>query len=242
MSAPRVFITDACQPGEIVELDPGDARHCGRVLRMKSGDEIVVVSNGVAWRGALTDVRGDRARARIIAPDERTATELPVAVIVLQAVPKGTKMDEVIEKIVELGAARLVPVRGERCYGGDSPAKLERWRRIARAAASQSQRLFIPEVEEPISLSRAFQDWPKKANVIVADENSEQGSLARALSTTDNRPIAIAIGPEGSFSSGELRQAREAGCACASLGPTVLRTETAAAAMLAAIAALRGWW
>ena len=241
MSAPRLFVDVKCEPGSQVDLERGDARHLATVLRMKPGDEVTVVAERAVWKAVLADVRGDRAIATILALDVHPSPELPVAVAVLQAIPKGTKMDDVVEKVVELGAAAVVPVRCARSYGGDSPSKVERWRRIARAAAQQSQRLFVPAVEEPVAFGHALARYAPTMQLIVAHERAQRGSLAAALQQRE-QPLAIVIGPEGSFTDEELREARDAGSSLASIGPAVLRTETAAAAMLAAIAALRGWW
>jgi 16S rRNA (uracil1498-N3)-methyltransferase len=242
MSEPRVFVSHSCAPGALVELDPGDGRHLASVLRMKTGDTIAVVSAGVAWRAELLELTRRRAQAMIVGRLDERSAELPVGIAVLQATPKGTKMDDVVEKVVELGALRIVPVRCERSYGGDSGHKLERWRRIALAAAQQSRRLVVPAVDAPASFPEAIARFRTTSRVIVAHEGAPQGSLARALERVSQKPIAIAIGPEGSFTPGELEIAASAGCDIVSLGPTILRTETAAAAMIAAIAALRGWW
>jgi 16S rRNA (uracil1498-N3)-methyltransferase len=242
MSLPRVFVRQTCSPGASVDLDPGDTHHLASVLRLQPGAAIAVVSEGVAWRADLVELTRDRARALIVERSQERSQELPVTITVLQAIPKGTKMDDVVEKVIELGAARIVPVRCERSYGGDSENKIERWRRVAAAAARQSRRLVVPEVDASTSFHEAIARFCSTAQVIVAHEAAPPGSLARALERTVRDQLAIAIGPEGSFSDDELQIARTAGCAIASLGPTILRTETAAAAMIAAVAALRGWW
>lgn len=242
MSAPRVFVNQPCAPGADVELDRSDARHLALVLRMKNGESITVVSDGVAWQAQLATVTGDRAAATIVERSTQSSSELPLALTVLQAIPKGMKMDDVVEKVVELGATRIVPIRCERSYGGDSEHKVERWRRIARAAARQSRRLIVPTVEQPAAFVAVVQRFAKSAQVIVTHEGAPKGSLAAALRRDATQALAIAIGPEGSFTEEELKVARDAGAAVVSLGPTILRTETAAAATIAAVAALRGWW
>ncbi len=242
MSLPRVFVRQTCAPGAPVDLDPSDSHHLASVLRMQLGDAIAVVSEGIVWRADLIELTRDRARALIVERSQERSQELPVAITVLQAIPKGAKMDDVVEKVVELGATRIVPVRCERSYGGDSDNKIERWRRVAAAAARQSRRLVVPQVDASASFQEAIERFSTAADVIVAHEEAPRGSLAQALERTERDQLAIAIGPEGSFSGDELHIARNAGCATASLGPTILRTETAAAAMIAAIAALRGWW
>jgi 16S rRNA (uracil1498-N3)-methyltransferase len=242
MSTARFFVDQVCEPDARIDLASNDARHVALVLRMKTGDPITIVSGGIAWHARLDAVKSDSVIATILEKSREAGSELPVEVTVLQAVPKGTKMDDVVEKVVELGAARIVPTRCARSYGGDSTSKIERWKRIARAAAQQSQRLVVPSIEQPLSFHEAIDRFKATSHVIVAHERAEKGSLAAALRHDAKANITIAVGPEGSFTEDELQLATDAGCDVASLGPTILRTETAAAAMLAAIAALRGWW
>lgn len=240
--SPRVFTDVPCAPGTRVTLDPADARHLALVLRMRPGDSITLASNRVAWQATLQEVKRGRVIAEILTPLE-PAGELPVAITILQAIPKGTKMDEVVEKVTELGAARIVPIRCERSYGGDAATKVERWRRIAHAAAAQSQRLVVPAIEAPADLVPAIERVGAEAQVLVAWEQAARSSLESSLARVDpDAPIAIAIGPEGSFSDTEVEAARRLHCDLVSLGPTTLRTETAAPAAIAAIAALRKWW
>lgn len=239
----RVFAGVPCAPELEVPLDAQDSRHLRRVLRLRPGDEVVVIADKTAWRAKLTSFDGDQARARIVAPYESERKgELPVAVTLLQAVPKGAKMDDVIEKVVELGVSSIQPIRCARSYGGDSPSKLDRWQRIARSAAQQSQRLMVPSVCEPVSIGDAIAYARATTKVLVAYERATSHSLATALRSCGDQSLSIVVGPEGSFTEDELQLARDADAAFVLLGPTVLRTETAAAAMLSAIAALQGWW
>ena len=242
MSAPRVFASSPCDVGAQIELERDDARHLALVLRMKLGQAITIVAGGKPWSARLSEVSHDRVVATVVEREVDGASEPPMEIAVLQAVPKGTKMDDIVEKAVELGASRIVPVRCARSYGGDSANKLERWRRIARSAAQQSRRLVVPDVEQPVRFSDAITRFTVTSQVLVAHERAPHGSLAAALRTNASRPIALAVGPEGSFTDDELRLAHDARCDIVSLGTTILRTETAAAAMLAAVAALLGWW
>jgi len=241
-SQPRFFVDAPCTPGAQVTLRSDDVRHARLVLRMRAGDPVVVVCDGSAWDARLSQVSAGRTTARIDALRSEQGGELPAFVTVLQAVPKGAKFDDVVEKTVELGARRIVPVRCERGYADAGDRKLERWRRIARAAAMQSRRRFVPEVESPIAWAQGVR-LARSQPVLVAYERAPSGSLAAALAkSSDGKPFAIAIGPEGGLAPAEVDAARAAGCDFVSLGPTTLRTETAAAALLAACAACRGWW
>ncbi|MBV8172847.1 MAG: 16S rRNA (uracil(1498)-N(3))-methyltransferase [Candidatus Eremiobacteraeota bacterium] len=241
MSAPRFFVVERCAAGARIALSAGDAHHAFSVLRLRDGDEIVIVSAGTAWNATIAKDGKGRAHAIVAGARDERGGELPVEVTVLQALVKGTKFDDVVEKVVELGARRIVPVRCERSYAQAGEAKLARWRRIARAAAAQSRRRFLPTVDQPTSWSDAAQ--AAGGSLLVAYENAEAGTFDQAVERARQSPsIAIAIGPEGGFSSAEIDAARAAGAAFVSLGPSILRTETAAAAMLAALAATAGWW
>ena len=239
---PRFFVDGKCEPGAVVALEPSDGRHARLVLRLRVGDPIVVACDGSAWDALITEASSDQTQARIESARAERSGELLVFVTVLQALTKGAKFDEIVEKTVELGARRIVPVRCERSYAEGGTHRLERWRRIARAAAMQSRRRFLPTVEAPRDWGDAIQ-LGREQPVLVAYEGAHAGSLAAALAKAKNaEPFAIAVGPEGGLAPAEVDAARAAGCTLVSLGPTILRTETAAAALLAACAACRGWW
>jgi 16S rRNA (uracil1498-N3)-methyltransferase len=241
MSRPRFFVSEPCAVGSEIRLDPQDARHAKTVLRMQTGDAVTLVRDGVAWEAALTQVasNGVCATCTGIARDERG--ELPLDVTLLQAVAKGAKLDFVVEKAVELGVRRIVAVACERSESVAGAHKLQRWRRIARAAAEQSRRLMIPAVDSSGDWETAVQPIKNTARFIVAHESAPSGSLASAIGDVrKGDAIAIAVGPEGSFTERELAIAKAAGAAFVSLGPTIVRTETAGLALLAAIAS-RFW-
>lgn len=243
MSAPRFFVSEPCAVGIEIALDDGDAHHAANVLELKRGEKVVVLDAVGAWHAEVVAVSKGSVRVRIVGAADESTGELPVAVTVLQALVKGSKFDEVVEKTVELGVRRIVPVRCERSYAEAGSAKIERWRRIARAAAQQSRSRILPIVEDPINWAVAAEKSAASMATIVAWEGAPHGSLAQAIqSMKDAKAIAIAVGPEGSFTEVELAVAQSAGCLLVSLGPTILRTETAAAAMLAAIASGCDWW
>ena len=240
---PRFFVDEVCETGRDVSLDRDDAGHAHRVLRMRPGDSVVIVRDGAAWDAEFIQVGASSARAAIRAARHETGGELPMAVTVMQALAKGSKFAFVVEKVVELGAQRIIPVRFERSYADASDLKLERWRRIAKSAAAQARRRHLPVVDEPVGWAQALADWGSGPAPIVAYEGAPARTLEAALKDTcDAAALAIAIGPEGGLTDAEVETARSRGCALVSLGPTILRTETAALAMLAAVAAHCGWW
>lgn len=241
MSAPQFFVSSPCDVATEVPLDREDVHHAVAVLRLRAGDEIDVVARRRRWHGAVVDAAKGAVVVRIRAAATESDSETPVDLRLLQALPKGDKMDFVVEKAVELGVHTIVPVTTARSYGDVSTHKLTRWRKIARAAAMQSKRLLIPEITPAATWSEAIAAGKNGHTLLLADETAPAGSLQQALAGADDG-LAIAIGPEGSFTPEEFAHARSAGARSVSLGPRILRTETAALAMLAAIAALKRWW
>jgi len=239
MSAPRFFVDGQVTAGATVSLRSDDAHHASHVLRMRADAPIVVVAVGVAWDAVIA--AADCKTAHIMRPSPESGGDIGIDVTVLQALIKGAKFDDVVEKCVELGARRIIPVRCERSESDASMHKVDRWRRIARSAAQQSRRNILPVVDDPRTFADAL-PAVKSATLLVASERATKGSLAEALrANAGSSAYAIAIGPEGSFTDAELAAAGEAGAAFVSLGPAILRTETAAAALLAAIASVRVW-
>jgi 16S rRNA (uracil1498-N3)-methyltransferase len=239
--APRFFVAIDCAEGVEFDLSRDDAHHVTNVLRMQPGERLVAIDANGPWDTDVTVMSKGRVRVRPVGRSTEVGGELPVEIDVLQAVTRGAKFDEVVEKCVELGAVRIVPIACERSYAEATPTRVDRWRRIARSAAQQSRRRIVPFVADPLSWEEAV----RKTSIplIVGWEGAERGTLAAALKGIDtSSPVAIAIGPEGSFTDEELELARTAHAELVSLGPMILRTQTAAAALISAMAALRGWW
>lgn len=236
--APRFFVDGPVTTGATVALGSDDAHHASHVLRLRADAPIVVVAGGIAWDAVMA--ASDCKTAHILRPSPDTGGDIGIDVTVLQALTKGAKFDDVVEKCVELGANRIVPVRCERSESDASAHKVERWRRIARSAAQQSRRNIVPAVDDVRSFAAALST--ARAPILVASERAPRGSLADALRAHAESTVwTIAVGPEGSFTDAELTAAENAGASFVSLGPAILRTETAAAALLAAIASARVW-
>ena len=237
--------------GDIVAFAPDDARKLSTVLRKRSGDRVQVVDSGGVAFGATIDVgardnrdaRAVQVRATLDERLDRADAETTLRVTVAQAVPKGQKMDLVVEKATELGAHAIVPVRSARVIGHDtSPAKVERWRRIAKSAAQQSGRLRVPDVADVHDWDALLATFAQYDRVFVPWELAEPAPLRDVfeLALADARSVLVVIGPEGGFSSDEVDRARAAGASAISLGRRILRTETAALVVLAALLYARG--
>ena len=249
------FFCDRAQirDGEVL-ITGEDVRHIKNVLRMRPGEEILV-SCGDDWEYTcgITSLSDSEVRAAVT-DAQRPGRELPSRITLFQCLPKGDKMETVIQKAVELGAARVVPVVSKRCVvkldKKKAEARVVRWNAIAESAAKQAKRMVIPEVHEILPFSEALQYARNSApeGEILPDrsENQEPALLlpyenASGMDGTrkvlsrilPGQPVSIMIGPEGGFEETEVRQAEQAGFTPITLGKRILRTETAGMAALA---------
>jgi 16S rRNA (uracil1498-N3)-methyltransferase len=198
-----------------VRLPEGEARHVLKVLRGRDGDPLEVV-----------DADGRLFVAELGAGDEARVLEVlegyeEVGLSLYQAVPKGGRMDLVVEKATEVGATRIVPLLTERGLVRPGDAKVGRWRRVAEAAARQSLRMVVPEVAQPVSFSEAVREAGGEG--VLLHNELDLAPLEALVSA----PASLFVGPEGGWSEEELQAAEEAGLALAQLGPYRLRSETA---------------
>jgi 16S rRNA (uracil1498-N3)-methyltransferase len=242
MPARRFFVPGAHQLGALIALDGSDAHKIANVLRLRTGDAIEIVDSA----GALFDAElagGDgRVQATLVRRhDPQPANELRVDVA--QAIPKGAKMDYVIEKATELGAGAILPFTSERSVAKANGAlKAQRWQRLAEMAARQCGRRDVPRVDEVRSFEETIAAFGSYDVALVAWELAPRVPLRDRLEQTLSgaRTAIVAIGPEGGFSHGEAESARAGGAELIWLGPRILRTETAALALLAVIEAYAG--
>jgi 16S rRNA (uracil1498-N3)-methyltransferase len=220
--------------GERVRLGTGDAHKVTHVLRKHAGDRIVVIdSAGSVFDAVVEDEGSVRLNARIARP-----TEPAVEVTLAQAIPKGQKMDYVVEKTTELGVARIVPVRSRRVVGATTGAgKVERWRRIAKSAAEQCGRSRIPAIDDGITWEALVATFPAYDAVLFPWEGVEPIPLRERLPAllSEATRVLVIIGPEGGFASDEASIAIDAGAAPIALGPRIFRTETAGIVVLSVV-------
>jgi 16S rRNA (uracil1498-N3)-methyltransferase len=242
MPARRFFVEGAHDSGAVVTIDGGDAHKIARVLRLHDGDGIEVIDSAGRAYDATIELASGRVRATL--GDVRagaTRGDGP-AIDVAQALPKGQKMDFVVEKATELGAAAILPFACERAIAtGPGAEKHERWGRLAKTAAAQCGRRDVPEIHAAIGFDALLARFAQYDRVLFPWELAPQvplmEGLAEALEGASH--VLIVIGPEGGFTHAEAEAARERGARYLWLGTRILRTETAAMALLAVIDALR---
>jgi 16S rRNA (uracil1498-N3)-methyltransferase len=241
MPARRFFVQNAHEAGEVVAIYGSDAHKITKVLRLRDGDVIEVVdSRGVVFSASL-ETKDGTLQARLSAPNEMPAAS--VAIDVAQGIPKGQKMDFVVEKLSELGVRALIPLESERTIVQDvGSAKLERWQRLARSAAQQSGRSAMLVIEDPTPLMRLYGRFESYDAVLFLWEVAEQRPLRELLPAIVGRAksLLVVVGPEGGFSHAEGEGARASGAHLLSLGHRILRTETAAMATVAILDYLVG--
>jgi len=232
----RVHVATGLESGGVVELPAETASHIARVLRGRVGDALTVFSgDGREFGAEIATVRGSRVTVSLGAP-RAVDRESPLAVTLVQCVPRGDRMDFVVQKATELGVARIVPVLSGRSVvrldARQGIAKLAHWRAVAISACEQCGRNRLPTIDEPRPLLEYLGGAAGGDDLrLVLEPDAERGVAAGG--TPRSAAIAIAIGPEGGFEPDELEAFRVAGFLRVQLGPRVLRTETAAIAALA---------
>ncbi|HSC71798.1 MAG TPA: 16S rRNA (uracil(1498)-N(3))-methyltransferase [Candidatus Methylomirabilis sp.] len=225
-----------------VEFVPGQARQMTQVLRLRPGDEVAIFDGtGREIVAALTTASPRRARARILREMPRTAPPV-LSVTLAQVMPRGGAMDLVVGKATELGVSRIVPLEAERSVRRGI-ARDPRWRRIVQEAAEQCGRTDLPELTPPLPLEAFLRGHPQGVPLVACDP--VEGSRPLVLVCQDLRNstrLTLLVGGEGGFSPSELERLRVHGARLASLGPRLLRAETAALAALTIVQAILGDW
>lgn len=235
---PRFFVTDTVD-GRVC-LQGQDALHLARSLRVKPGELITVCDSAGTDHICSVESISDSCVTAVVTQSRPSTAETPHPITLYVALAKGDKLESVIQKGVELGAAAFVPVLTARCISRPDAKslakKLERWNKIARAAAEQSGRGTIPVVEEAVDLKTAVERMAADALPILFYENATI-PLGQALQGISG-PVSLFTGPEGGFEPAEVEYAKGRGIHICSLGPRILRCETAPLAALAVVGAV----
>ncbi|MFD2333831.1 RsmE family RNA methyltransferase [Cohnella sp. GCM10020058] len=248
----RYFIDPGQIDGDAVVLLGEDARHLSAVMRAKTGEPFIACDgSGRECLAEIVNIEVGRVEGRVVRTGP-SDSEMAWRVTVAQSLPKGDKLETVIQKGTECGAAAFLPFVSKRTvvqYDARKEAKrLDRWRKIAKEAAEQAHRGIVPEVEEVASWKGLLAGFGRFDRVLLCyEEEGRRGAglkpeleaFARRLSeetASSSQPrLLVVVGPEGGFDEEEARQAEAAGAVCVGLGRRILRTETAALVALAAI-------
>ncbi len=237
----RFFVEEKDIKENQVTIKGDEARHIVQVLRLEERDKIkVFTGKGKEYLTEIIQASEKEVIGRIL-EESRLDTEPSIEITLLQGLPKSDKMDFIVQKVTELGVKRIIPVITQRTVvklnKEKARARRNRWQRIALEAAKQSGRAIIPAVREVISFIQALDNLNRESLNLIPWEEETSTSLKEALRPiTDHRsPITIFIGPEGGFTLEEVRAAKKKGAIPVSLGPRLLRTETAGLVTLAVI-------
>lgn len=235
----KLFVENA--GGELIYLNEEQSRHVARSLRMKKGDMITVCSGDGRDFGCMIEDENKNGVVLRVCYEQASAGEAGVRVTLFQAVPKGDKLDDVIQKCTELGVHKIVPVLTQRCVSRPNPEqaqkKLLRCNKIALEAAQQSGRGAVPAVEPMITLEEAARFSSAQVKLLFYEGG---GSPLPSLIEKGAKSVDIFIGPEGGFAPEEVELLTSAGARRATLGPRILRTQTAPVAALACVMLLTG--
>lgn len=226
-----------------------DAAHITRVLRMKLGDEILIFDgSGKEYTAELCEASDKCCRAKILSV-AKSVLEPKTRVTIYQSLPKSGKMEEIIQKSVELGAYSIVPVAADRCVtrldgGKRQSEKLKRWNKVAVSAAKQCGRGILPTVQPPMTFKAAVDKMKQNGLALMPYEvlgHNGVSNLKEILTdfkkenNSKDAEIGVIIGPEGGFSDSEAEYAKEIGIGFVGLGNRILRTETVSCAILGMI-------
>ena len=225
---PRFFCPCSLSIGSIIDL-PTETAHHIFVLRLQVGDQVELFNGeGGSFLAILTEVSKKQAQAEVKL-HQALETELPFGLSLAQALPEGSKMDWIIEKAVELGVSNIQPLAAQRCVvklnSERAEKKSQHWRSIIQAASEQCGRNRLAQLSELIDVQKWLTQQDMHKRILLSPRGSE--SLADWARHHPAQAITVMIGPEGGFSESEEKMAVEHGAICLSMGPRVLRTETA---------------
>ncbi len=227
----------------VAALPAEEAKHALKVLRLGPGDAICALDGaGGRWRGVIEAVNGGGVTVRLI--EALDSHESPLRLTVYQGVPKADKLDFIVQKLTELGAAALTPVRMERCVvkldAKDGEKRRERLMKIAREAAKQCGRGRCTRVDAPLDWRAALSAMARHELLLIPWEEADGRRMRDAFQAApDARDVGVVIGPEGGMTEAEVEAMRAAGGLAVTLGPRILRAETAA--VVSAALAMQLW-
>ncbi len=227
------FVNEGQKLNDKYVITGTDFNHIKNVLRMSVGDTFLVSDNGVSNLCEIEGFKNDSVIAKII-EENYNDTSLPISIYLFQGLPKGDKMELIIQKTVELGVASVIPVEMSRCVvkldDKKKKSKVSRWQSISESAAKQSKCNRIPEISDVLTYKQALEKAETLDLLLVPYEskNGMEDTKNALAEIKAGMSVGILIGPEGGFDEKEVEQAFENGGKVISLGKRILRTETAA--------------
>ncbi len=243
MATPRFYCSSPLAAHQTLELPPELAHHAIRVLRLKTGTAIVLFDGLGGQYPATLLIEGKKGLASV-GEHQSVEVELPGEITLIQGIPSGDKMDWIIEKAVELGAARIIPIAAQRSVLQLSGERLSKrqchWERIALSASEQCGRNRIMAVDPVLSLPQFFSQFDLAQQKTLFCHPEAQQNMTQALALNDKK-ISLLVGPEGGWSVEEQALVTRQGITPVKFGERVLRTETAGLALIAATSALLHW-
>lgn len=239
MRTPRLYCPELDKNTEVLVLSDAIHRHATQVLRLKQGATLRLFNGqGIEYLAVLEKVSKRQSTARLT-KKLKVAKESPVKTTLLQGLSRGQRMDYALQKAVELGVNHIIPVMSERCnisLSGDRAEKRRaHWQGVITSACEQSGRAFLPILSNVTQLEEAIEQCDVKCRLVL-DPLADSG----LTSHQKQNEVAVLIGPEGGLSEQEIEQAVDSGFQAITMGPRILRTETAAVAALAVVQTLWG--
>lgn len=235
----KFFVNDNQINNESIKIIGEDYNHIANVLRMKNGQKILVTnkSTNETFDCIIKDINSKEVICNIIDLNTKNV-EMNVNVDIFQGLPKADKMEFIIQKCVELGVHKIIPVNMKYCVAKikDEDKKNERWNKISEVASKQCKRNIIPKIDKSININELYSLIQNYDLAILAYENEDNITIKDILKEhKDIKSIAVIVGPEGGLSPEEVKGLIKAGAKVVSLGNRILRTETAPIAMLSMI-------
>ena len=235
----KFFFRPHEREGQYVKIGGSAAHHMLNVLRFRVGQDIVLCDGECTDYHARLDsiVANPATITFILLSSTPSKSETPMPLTLYQGIPKGDKMEWIIEKCIEAGVSKIIPVYTARTVvaSGSAAKKTERYTRIAESAAAQSMRGIVPIVTAPCGFADAIADCNEHDLLLVAYEKEKDRSIRTALEGLPPQPISLWVGPEGGFEEAEITALVEKKAQTVSLGPRILRAETAGLVALAQI-------
>lgn len=228
----RFFVEAENIVGQTITIDGEDVRHIKNVLRLEIDDEIEISNKlGLDYRCKISEFGEGEISCSVI-DSFKSKGESDIDIVLFQGLPKSTKMDLIIQKSTELGVKKIVPLITSRCVAKinnkkSQDKKTKRWSKIAEESAKQSKRGLIPEVSNAILFKDALEQLKGEEFIIVPYESEEDIGIKTVLKEATSKKVNIIIGPEGGFEDSEIQALKNIDSQVVTLGPRILRTETA---------------